>query len=274
MMRVPKPPHSFIPFPRTRLAAIDFIDEASRQNTVFALGQVDITETLHLMGQHQDDTAEKLSLTAYVVRCVAKAIDDQKEIAAYRKGNRGLVVFEDVDVGVLIERVIDGTVHPTMHFVAKANTKSFETINEELQRARDAPLEQDMLIEKKRTSFLLLPRFLRLLMLRMMRRNPFVKKFAAGTVAVTSLGMFERAEDKRRCWPIPLSAWTITVAIGPYFRAPAVVGDDIVPRTFLPLTGCFDHDVVDGGPAARFSRRCADLIEAGFELPGGPTEVA
>jgi hypothetical protein len=30
----------------------------------------------------------------------------------------------------------------------------------------------------------------------------------------------------------------------------------------------FDHDVVDGAPAARFAERLIDLIESGTGLPG------
>jgi pyruvate/2-oxoglutarate dehydrogenase complex dihydrolipoamide acyltransferase (E2) component len=28
----------------------------------------------------------------------------------------------------------------------------------------------------------------------------------------------------------------------------------------------FDHDIVDGAPAARFTKRLVELIESGFEL--------
>ena len=47
---------------------------------------------------------------------------------------------------------------------------------------------------------------------------------------------------------------------------PAVVGDQILPREILHLTIGFDHDVVDGAPAARFVRRLTELIESGYGL--------
>jgi pyruvate/2-oxoglutarate dehydrogenase complex dihydrolipoamide acyltransferase (E2) component len=36
----------------------------------------------------------------------------------------------------------------------------------------------------------------------------------------------------------------------------------------LDLTVAFDHDVVDGAPAARFVKRLVELIESGYGLEG------
>ena len=40
----------------------------------------------------------------------------------------------------------------------------------------------------------------------------------------------------------------------------------IEPRQILSLTIIFDHDVIDGAPAARFARRLVELIESGYGL--------
>jgi pyruvate/2-oxoglutarate dehydrogenase complex dihydrolipoamide acyltransferase (E2) component len=45
------------------------------------------------------------------------------------------------------------------------------------------------------------------------------------------------------------------------------VEDRIEPREILNLTVAFDHDVVDGAPAARFVERLVDLIESEDGLP-------
>ncbi len=273
MVRISKPKHTFVPFPKGRLASIDFIADARRQDTIYALVEYDVTKPRQLMLAHRENTNEALSFTSFIVRCVAKAVDDDKEMAAYRKADKGMIIFDDVDVSTLIERDFGGRKHPTLHFVTSANKKSFRDIHEDILRARSAPIDEAMLTETRRTRFLSLPRFIRKLMLRTMRRNPFVKKFATGTVGVTTLGMFVSDGAGRRVWPLPISPWTLMVAVGPFYKAPAVVDDEIVIRELLSLTICFDHDIIDGGPAARFVRRLGRLIEGGFELPGGPTEV-
>jgi pyruvate/2-oxoglutarate dehydrogenase complex dihydrolipoamide acyltransferase (E2) component len=47
---------------------------------------------------------------------------------------------------------------------------------------------------------------------------------------------------------------------------PAVVEGRIEPREMLDLTVTYDHDVIDGAPAARFTRRLVELIESGYGL--------
>jgi pyruvate/2-oxoglutarate dehydrogenase complex dihydrolipoamide acyltransferase (E2) component len=42
--------------------------------------------------------------------------------------------------------------------------------------------------------------------------------------------------------------------------------ESVEPRDLLDLTVAFDHDVVDGAPAARFVQRLVDLIESGYGL--------
>ena len=47
----------------------------------------------------------------------------------------------------------------------------------------------------------------------------------------------------------------------------AYVDGELVPREFVDLTLSFDHDVVDGGPAARFTAKLRELIETADGLP-------
>jgi pyruvate/2-oxoglutarate dehydrogenase complex dihydrolipoamide acyltransferase (E2) component len=56
------------------------------------------------------------------------------------------------------------------------------------------------------------------------------------------------------------------LVVGAIARKPAVVGDRIEAREILHLTVGFDHDVVDGAPAARFVQRLTELIESGYGL--------
>jgi pyruvate/2-oxoglutarate dehydrogenase complex dihydrolipoamide acyltransferase (E2) component len=34
------------------------------------------------------------------------------------------------------------------------------------------------------------------------------------------------------------------------------------------MTVSFDHDIIDGAPAARFTQRLRELVESGYGLPG------
>ena len=49
-------------------------------------------------------------------------------------------------------------------------------------------------------------------------------------------------------------------------RKAAVTDERVEPRDMLDLTVAFDHDVVDGAPAARFVKRLVELIYSGHGL--------
>jgi pyruvate/2-oxoglutarate dehydrogenase complex dihydrolipoamide acyltransferase (E2) component len=54
--------------------------------------------------------------------------------------------------------------------------------------------------------------------------------------------------------------------VGSVARKPAVIEERVELRYLLNLTVAFDHDVVDGAPAARFVHRLVKLIENGYGL--------
>ncbi len=82
----------------------------------------------------------------------------------------------------------------------------------------------------------------------------------AGTVGVTAVGMF----GLRGGWGLVPMVQSLGLIVGGIARKPAVVDDHVEPREMLSLTLAFDHDVVDGAPAARFVKRLVELIECGY----------
>ena len=51
-----------------------------------------------------------------------------------------------------------------------------------------------------------------------------------------------------------------------------LVDEHIAARDFLSLTISFDHDIIDGAPAARFTQRLKELIESGYGLDDSTVE--
>lgn len=76
------------------------------RNTIHIVTEADITVPRRRMSDHRTRTGERLSLTAYVVTCFARAIAECPHLNAMRKG-RTLVVLDDVTIAVLVERSID-----------------------------------------------------------------------------------------------------------------------------------------------------------------------
>jgi hypothetical protein len=96
-----------------------------------------------------------------------------------------------------------------------------------------------------------------------MRRDPTIPVSMAGTVSVTSVGMFGGGHSG---WGLTPTPEPLALVVGGTAWKPAVVEGRIEPREILNLTVMFDHDVIDGAPATRFTRRLVELIESGDGL--------
>jgi hypothetical protein len=113
---------------------------------------------------------------------------------------------------------------------------------------------------------LLLPVFR--LMVWKAERSPRMWKKYRGTVGITTVGMFGKGAG----WGIPLPSHSLWVTVGGIGEKPGVVEGHIAIREYLSLTVSFDHDTIDGAPAARFTQRLKDLIESGYDLGDSTVE--
>ena len=108
-----------------------------------------------------------------------------------------------------------------------------------------------------------LPRPLRSLGWRAVMRNPRWSKRFGGTVGLSAVGMFGTGGG----WGIVAAPPTLMVVVGGISTQPRLIDGQLQDRQFLHVTLSFDHDVVDGGSAARFAARLAELVESADGLP-------
>ena len=47
---------------------------------------------------------------------------------------------------------------------------------------------------------------------------------------------------------------------------PVIRGGQVVPRLILPLSVSYDHRVIDGADAARFTRRITEMLENPLQM--------
>lgn len=261
-------PYQVVELPPARRNTAGLLDFVYVKHCMYGLLEVDVTTARQLMAAHKAKTGETLSFTGYLAFCLARAIDEDKSVQAQLKGRKQLVLFEDVDIDILVERKIGEKRVPMVHIIRRANHKTFAEIHREIRTVQDEPVPPGKG----------LPPFLRLLgdlpqpLVRLLvsvlrfrkRHNPVLAVARAGTVGITSVGMFARGGAAG--WGLAPAGHPIDLIVGSMARKPAVVGDTIEPREFLHLTIAFDHDVMDGGPAARFVSRLVGLIESGDGL--------
>jgi pyruvate/2-oxoglutarate dehydrogenase complex dihydrolipoamide acyltransferase (E2) component len=268
-MSAPKPAPAYrtLPYPYAQRQAVDWSELMSRQHTIHGLVEVDVTETRRAIHRWRRSTGQPLSFTALVVASFAAAVGAEPSVQAVRKGRGRVVVFEDVDVAVLVEHVLAGSRVPIPHVVRRANRKTPARIDREIAAARAEATPYSGAL-RLAPLWLLLPGFARRFVLSRVLASPFRRKRITGTAAVTAVGMFGTGTG----WGIPLIGHSICLTIGGIGRRPGLTAEGAIePREFVSLTVSVDHDVVNGAPLARFIGRLRDSIETGSLLLGsGP----
>ena len=263
-MTKPTASYTIEPFPAARQIIVEAGRLGSRRSLIHGLLEIDVTHARALLREHKARTGETLSFTAFMVACLARAIDQDRRVQAYQDWRRRLVIFDEVDVVTLIETDRGGVALP--HIIRAANRKSFREIHAEIRAVQTKPARSE-----QRSSLLMrlaprVPAFLRQVFYRLLVKSPQRLKRYSGTCLVTSVGMFGQGGG----WGFGfLPMHTLGLTVGGIAQKPGVVEGRIEIREYLNLTITFDHDVVDGAPAARFAQRLKELLESGYGLDSG-----
>lgn len=250
-----------------RRLMINMLDLSEPAHNMYGLLEVDVTIARQFIEKHIALTGETLSFTAFLTLCLACAVDEHKEVQAYLKGRKQLILFDDVDVGMMIEGKIGDKRALMGHVIRGANRKTYRQIHDEIRSVQSMPVPQNRGLPSWFRTAMLLPWPLSWLFkafIRMAeRRDPTFGTSMGGTVSITAVGMFGEGHSG---WGIYPATGTLGLVVGSIARKPAVVEGRIEPREILHLTVVFDHNVIDGAPAARFTSRLVALIESGYGL--------
>ncbi len=249
-------------FPRMRRFAIDAGRLGRRRHIVHGLLELDVTDVRRHIREHKIETGETLSFTAFVIACLAKAVDANKQVHAHLNLWNQLVIFDDVNVNTMVEIQSEsgGTKIPIPHIIKAANKRTFREIHDEIRATQAKPARSEEF--KFMRWFLLLPWFVRRFFYWIVTKNPHLMRDYTSSVLVTAVGMFGKGGG----WGIPVASFSLTVTLGGIAEKPGVVDGRVEVREYLDVTLSFDHDVIDGAPAARFARQFSELVESGYGL--------
>ena len=240
-----------LPYTRARQVAQD-LSVIQRRHVIHGLIEVDVTRPRALLAAYARERGESLSFTAYVVWCVARMVNEQRAVHAYRLGRRRVIVFNDVDVNVLMERQVADHMRVVSHVIRAAQRRSVLAIHHEIRRAQHARALRRAESARLRL-YDALPRGVRRTLVRVAAHFPSLWKRIAGTVVVTAVGMYGKGGG----WGIPTVWNTLAVTVGGIGAKPGVVYGQVAVREYLHLTISADHNVVDGTVVAIFASRTA-----------------
>jgi len=261
--------YSIVTLPSSRLFTMDIGALGSRKHHVRAMIEIDVTEARKKIRTIQKKSGKTLSFTSWTLKCIGQAVSEHKSVHALRKGKNRILVFDDVDISLVIEKDYNRALVPLPIVIRKVNEKSAQELFNEIETAKKQEVRtgKDYVLGGKQSAepmelFALLPRWLRLIIWKILLSNPRRVKNMMGTAIVTSIGMMGKTSG----WFIPYSIHPVCFGLGSIVRKPGAINNAVTIREYLSLTLLIDHDVVDGAPAARFVSRLVELMETGSGL--------
>jgi pyruvate/2-oxoglutarate dehydrogenase complex dihydrolipoamide acyltransferase (E2) component len=257
--------YQVVPYPKHRRAEAVLYRSVQHKPMIHGLIEVDVTRARAFLRDHQAKTGESLSFTAFLATCLAKAVDEHKAVQACRQGSKHLILFDEVDVYTPIERDVAGQKQIIGYTIRAANRKTFPEIHHEIRAAQVEDVAKAL---ERYQVFQSLPTLLWRFLVWVLGRYPQVQKKYGGTVGLTAVGMFGEGAG----WGIPSASPILMITVGGIGEKPGVVDGQIAIREYLSLTISFDHEIIDGAPAARFTERLKELIESGYGLDDSTVE--
>ena len=267
---MPKSQFYEIPYPSSRQLTFDVGRIGLAKHHVRALLEVDVTEARRLIKQSRRG-GRKISFTAWLIKSIADCIALHPPVAGLNDAKRNKVlVFEDVDISIVVEKDVNGARVPLPYVIRKADKKTLFEIQEEIEAAKSQKVEGegDYVLGQGQNAlgmklFVGLPQWLRLILMRLLVLNhPQRVKDMMGTVMITTAGMIGHT----RGWIMPFGMHPLCLAFGSLNEQAAIYKGEIQKREILHLTVLIDHDVIDGVPAARFVDDLVKKLQAGFGL--------
>lgn len=260
-------PHHVVDLTAVRRAWLNMMALPRPTLHMYGLLEVDVTAARRFIADYEARSGETLSFTGYLTYCLARAVEEEKSVQTYRKGRTQLLMCDDVHVGLMIERKLGEEIVPMGYVVREANRKTYLQIHREIRSAQATEAPPVPRSAKSFYSAMSLPwplcRLPMALFGAAMRRDPMIFVDMMGTVGITAVGMFGRDHSG---WGLSPTRHSLDLIVGSIAWKPGVLDGRIEPREILHLTVAFDHEVIDGAPAARFTRRLVELVESGYGL--------
>jgi pyruvate dehydrogenase E2 component (dihydrolipoamide acetyltransferase) len=174
--------------------------------------------------QLQSKAGEDVSVTAYVVKAAAKALEDHPMINSSLEGDE-IRLYSDINVAVAINTP-DGLVAPVM---PGTNRKSLTEISRNIRDLTERAIQNSLT----------------------------VADLTGGTFTVSNLGGF----GVDLFAPVINPPQCAILGFGRMAERPVIVEKQVRAGSVTTLSLVFDHRIVDGVPAARYLQRVKELLE-------------
>lgn len=255
--------YSYKNIPKSRIATFDTFSVGLQKHHVSALLEFDVTESRKKLKELRR-SGINVSFNGWLIKTISSVLQKYPEASAFLYNKKKLIIFDDINISILIEKKVGDNRVPIPLVLEKTNEKSAADITSEIEKARNEELsDNDIVLTKKTTIaeelYYNLPGFLRRTIWKLILRNPKFAYRKMGNVVITSVGMMGQING----WFIHKSVHPLSFGIGSVLKKPVVTGNEIKIREILNMTILADHDVIDGAPMVRFLNDLTKYIEGG-----------
>jgi pyruvate/2-oxoglutarate dehydrogenase complex dihydrolipoamide acyltransferase (E2) component len=251
---------------RSRIATFDTFDAGLKKHHINAMLEFDVTESRKKLRDLRKK-GTPVSFNGWLIKIIGSVLQKHPEASAYFYNKKKLILFDDINVSMIVEKKIGDSKVPIPLIIEKVNEKTALEISCEIETAKGQVLNPTDIVLKEQSSgyqrlYYYLPGFLRRLFWRLLLQSPKTAYKVMGNVAVTSIGMIGKING----WFIHKSIHPISFGVGSFHKKPVVIGNEILIREILNMTILVDHDVIDGAPMVRLLDELTNYIEAGKEI--------
>ncbi|MFQ5951079.1 MAG: dihydrolipoamide acetyltransferase family protein, partial [Candidatus Geothermarchaeales archaeon] len=235
LREVPEPPGlprvaEVIPLSGTRKTVAERLSYSHRTTVPVHLAiTVDMEEVLRFRAEIQQATEVPISLTAFVTKAVATALERHSILNSALEGGR-IKVHEDINVAVAIHRP-EGLVAPV---IRGADTLTVEEISQRISDLTGKAVQGEL----------------------------SVGDMTGGTFTVSNLGEV----GVEFFAPVINPPQTGILGVGRISKRPLARDDTVQVRHAATLSLVFDHRVVDGVPSGKFLDEVKKLLESPDKL--------
>ena len=255
--------YSYKRIPQSRIATFDIFSIGLLKHHVVALLEFDVTESRKRL-HHLRKEGTNVSFNAWLIKVISTVLQDHPEASGYVYSKKRLLIFDDINISILIEKKINDKKVPIPIVIKKANQKSGLEITNEIESAKNQELSDKDIVINTNISlserlYYFLPGFIRRAVWKIILGNPKIAYKKMGNAVITSVGMMGKING----WFIHKSVHPVSFGIGSILKKPVVIDNEIKVREILNMTILADHDVIDGGPMVRFLNDLTKYIETG-----------
>ena len=121
--------------PKSRKLIIESCEYALKKHRMLGLFEADVTDARKKLHSYKEQTGESVSFAGWIAACVGKSVAEHKQVHALMIGKQ-FVIFDNVNINILIETTIEGYAYPVNYILKSANKKTVMEINQEIRNVQ------------------------------------------------------------------------------------------------------------------------------------------